>query len=210
MPAERAGWTVLLIGGPSGVGKTTLAERLGKRYGAAWLQVDDLRLALQHSHVVLPSKVETEALYFFLRTPSIWQLPAERLRDALIAVGEAMLPAVEIVVAHHVETQAPVVIEGDGIVPSLLDQPRVRDRVAAGQVRAVFLVERDEEALFTSMVARGRWIANRSDAELRVEARAKWLHGRWLTNEAHRAGLPVLAPRPWTTLVDRVVAGLER
>ena len=195
MPAERADWTVLLIGGPSGVGKTILAERLGKRYGAAWLQVDDLRLALQHSHVVLPTRAETEALYFFLRTPSLWQLPPERLRDALIAVGEAISPAAEIVVANHVDTRAPVVIEGDGIVPSLLSRPLVRDRAAAGRVRAVFLVEPDEDVLFANMVARGRGIAERPDAELRAEARAKSLHGRWLAGEADRARLPVLTTR---------------
>lgn len=40
-------WTVLLIGGPSGRGKTTAARRIGTRLGVPWLQVDDLRLALQ-------------------------------------------------------------------------------------------------------------------------------------------------------------------
>ncbi len=28
--------------------------------------------------------------------------------------------------------------------------------------------------------------------------------------EAHRAGLQVLAPRPWATLVERVVAAIAR
>ncbi len=33
-----------------------------------------------------------------------------------------MTPSIEIVVANHVAINAPVVIEGDGILPSLLDR----------------------------------------------------------------------------------------
>ncbi len=68
-----------------------MAERLGLRLGIPWLQVDDLRLALQCSQVVLPEN--TEALYFFERTPNVWRLAPEQLRDALIAVGHVMAPA---------------------------------------------------------------------------------------------------------------------
>jgi predicted kinase len=55
---------VLLIGGPSGVCKTMVAKQLGLRFGASWLEVDDLRLAFQRSRVTLPER--TAALYFFL------------------------------------------------------------------------------------------------------------------------------------------------
>ncbi len=112
---------VLLIGGPSGVGKTIAAQQVGIRLGMPWVQVDDLRLALQHSGAVLPEG--TAALYFFLQTPNVWTLPPEQLRDALIAVGEGMAPAIEVVIANHVDTLAPVVIEGDGILPSLFARP---------------------------------------------------------------------------------------
>ncbi len=44
--------TVLLIGGSSGTGKTNLAKQLGQRFGISWLEVDDLRLALQRSRVI--------------------------------------------------------------------------------------------------------------------------------------------------------------
>ncbi len=43
-------WDVLLIGGTSGIGKTTIARQLGLQLGLPWLQVDDLRLAL-HQHL---------------------------------------------------------------------------------------------------------------------------------------------------------------
>lgn len=111
----------------------------------SWLQVDDLRLALQHSHVALPEG--TDALYFFLQTPDVWRMPPEQLRDRLIAVGQVMSDAIEIVVAHHVGTEAPIVIEGDGIIPALFGRPGVQAQVNNGQVAGVFVVEPDEDQL---------------------------------------------------------------
>lgn len=207
MAARRPGWRVLLIGGPSGTGKSMAAERLGLRFGVPWLQVDDLRLALQSSRVTLPR--DTEALYFFEETPGVLRLPPERLRDGLIAVGEVMSPAIEVVVENHVDQAAPVVIEGDGILPSLFIQPSVRERTADGRARAVFLVEPDEDAILANMLARGRGIPGRTEAELRTQARAYWLYGRWLAGEARRHGLPALEPRPWATLVERIMASAE-
>ncbi|MDP9363644.1 MAG: hypothetical protein M3Q10_05365 [Chloroflexota bacterium] len=203
MPLGFPSWRVLLLGGPSGTGKSVAAERLGHRLGIPWLQVDDLRLALQYSGAVFPDG--NAALRFFLETPDVWSLPPERLRDALVAVGEAMAPAIEIVVANHVAINAPVVIEGDGILPSLLDRPRLRELVDEGHVRAVFLVELDEEALLANMLARARGIAGRSEADLRTEASAKRSFGEWIVAEAGRRGLPILAPHPRGTLLDRLI-----
>lgn len=207
MTDRRPSWSVLLLGGPSGAGKSLAAAAIGRRLGVSWLQVDDLRLALQFSRATLPAG--NEALAFFAETPGLWTLPPERLADALVGVGEAMAPAIEIVVANHVDTDAPVVIEGDGVLPSLLDRPPVRERVAAGAVRPAFPVEPDEAVLYANMVARARGIADRTEASLRTEARAKWLFGRWLEGEARRRGTPVLAPRPWVTLVGRLLAAAD-
>lgn len=82
---------MLLIGGPSGSGKSTAARELGRRLVLPWLQIDDLRLALEFSDVRLPER--TDDLYFFLRTPDVWQRPPEALRDAPLAVAEAMAPS---------------------------------------------------------------------------------------------------------------------
>ena len=58
MEARQTNWMVLLIGGSSGVGKTSVANQLGLRFGASWLQVDDVRLAFQRSRVALPERTE--------------------------------------------------------------------------------------------------------------------------------------------------------
>ena len=60
-------------------------------------------------------------------------------------------------------------------------------------------------AILTNLLDRGRGIAGYTDAELRTRARAYWLFGHWLADEARRRGLPVREPRPWPTLADRIV-----
>lgn len=207
MMSHRTDWRVLLIGGPSGVGKTIVARQIGLRFSISWLQVDDLRLAFQRSHVTFPR--ENAALRFFEETPDVWRMPPEHLRDGLIALGQVLSPALEVVIENHVDTVAPVVIEGDGILPSLFARPPVQERAINGQVRAVFIVEPEEDVMLDNIRVRRRGIVERTKAELRTEARAKWLYGQWLATEAHRYGLPVLEVRPWSTLVERIVGGDE-
>src|SRR5438128_2210619 len=143
---------------------------------------------------------------FFTEMPGVWQLPPERLCDGLIAVEEVMAQAIEVVVVSHVDTMVPIVIEGDGILPSLFARSEVRDRALHGKVNAVFLIEPEKDVLFANMVARSRGTTGRSEAELRTEVRAKWLYGQWLTEEARRYGLSVLEPRSWSTLSECIIS----
>jgi 2-phosphoglycerate kinase len=204
-------WTVLLIGGPSGVGKTGAARRIGRQRRVSVLHVDDLRLAFQHSGATLPDAAATRALYLFWDDPDVWRRLPDAGRDGLIAVGHALSPAIEVVAVNHLAQaeMGPLVIEGDNIVPALIARPLLREYATDAQVRAVFLVEPDEAALLANIAARGRVVAGQSDAERRTEARAKWLYGQWLATEAGRLGLPVLEPRPWDTLDARLAAAIN-
>ncbi len=206
--ARLEDWSILLIGGVSGTGKTNAAVQIADQAGCPWLQVDDLRLALQWSNVTLPQG--TDDLYFFLKTPNVWHLPPERLCQALIAVGEVMAPALEVVVESHIATQLPILLEGDGILPSLFAREALQKHMSAGRVRGAFLIESDEETLFDNMLKRDRGIVDMTDAELRTEAHAKWLYGRWLIDEAQRYGLPIIESRPWSTLPRRILKAVHQ
>lgn len=178
---------MLLIGGPSGIGKTTVAAQVARRLDVPWLMVDDLRLALERSGVAIPDSTRVEG----------FDAPG-----GLVAVGEAVAPAIEVVMENHVDQRIPVVIEGDGILPSLFERASVRTRATNGRIRAVYLTEPDADALHANLVARGtdgwrddlRWYARRSAA-----------YGEWLGKEAERRGLPTVPARPWDTLNERIL-----
>ena len=200
--AERD-WAVLLIGGHSAAGKTTAAELVARSLGVQWMMMDDLRLAFQRARVSLPEN--TDALYFDT-VPSFRHLSPEEFCERLVAVGQALSPALEVIIEHHVDLSLPVVIEGDGILPSLLCRPPVVERRES--VRAVFLIEPEETEILSNMLDRSRAISDRTEKQFRNEARAKWLHGQWLSREAASHDLPIVHPRPWATLVERIVQHL--
>ena len=178
---------VLLIGGPSGVGKTTVAAQVARRLDVPWLMVDDLRLALMRSGLPIPDNPHAGAFD-----------PA----DGLVAVGEAVAPAIEVVIENHVDQRLPVVIEGDGILPSLFERESVRTRATGGRVRVIYLAEPDQDALYANLVARG---ADGWRDDLRWYARRSAAYGEWLRAEAERRGLPVVPTRPRHTVVDRIL-----
>jgi 2-phosphoglycerate kinase len=78
-------WQVLLLGGASGVGKTTVSYRLAQHYGVGLTEVDDLTVVLEHmtdpaqypvfhywrTHTEEALRMDDEAqLAFFLRYAS--------------------------------------------------------------------------------------------------------------------------------------------
>jgi len=139
------------------------------------------------------------------------------LRDRLIATSEALRPALAMVMAHHlfVAGVGPLVIEGDNVLPVLARQRRFPDVKIFGGLefpnvaRALFLVEPDEGAILTNMRRRGRGFENLTPPEQRTQAWASWLYGQWLRREAQALDLPVVPPRPWDTLIARILAVLD-
>jgi 2-phosphoglycerate kinase len=200
-------WSALLVAGASGTGKTTVAKAISRDLGVAWVQVDDLRLALQFSGARLPDDAATEALRFFTRAPNPWALPAERLADALVATGKAMADAIAVVTGNHIVQGDPAVIEGDGILPGIVDRPDLRGHLASGALRMVVLAPASEAELLASMVARGRGEhLDPSSPEARRIAAMNWRFSQWLVAEAASRGIPVVPTQPRRTLAARILA----
>jgi len=169
--------------------------------------VDDLRLAFQHSRVALPDRDDTAALYMFWGEVALmWDRRPEELCAGLITLGQAMSPAIEVVVENHVDNPRPIIIEGDNIVPAFFARPSMQERATGSRVASLFLIEPDEDAFMANFLARGGWSTlDQAPEWMPTQVRAKWLYGQWLADEAKRYGIPVVEPRPWDTLAERIL-----
>jgi 2-phosphoglycerate kinase len=202
--AVASGWQILLIGGSSGTGKTVLAHHLARQFGVGLTQVDDLRLALQR----MTTSDRCPALHYFLSTPIVWNRPPTELRDGLIKVGRVISQALEPIIQHHLDTPYPLILEGDGILPELIDRLTLA-RIDTSKVRAMFLFEPDEAGLRTNMAERGRGFEYDATPDQHAQVQMNWLYGHWLREEATRLRLPVLSTRPRATLVDRAMRATD-
>jgi 2-phosphoglycerate kinase len=186
-------WTVLLLGGPSGAGKTSVSYRLAQHFGVGLVEIDDLQTALQE--MTTPEQIPL--LHIWKTRPQIHAQSAELIFDQILAIAEVITPALEALIEKHLNSKRPIILDGDLILPSLLIQPGY-----AGKVRGVFLYEEDEKQLIDNF-------ARREPGTTQTKrARVSWLYGQWLKEEADRSGIIVLPARPWETIFERIVKSL--
>lgn len=195
---DRA-WDVLLLGGASGTGKSAVSYPLARRYGVPVLEVDDLVEAL-----LATTTPDTHPDLHYWRThPGAASFPAERIVDLQIATARALEPAVAAVIANHLVTNMPVVIEGDYLLPELAARDSFAGTAAAGRVRAVVLHEPDPARIEANYLVR-----EPGDGAQHARAVASAAFGDWLAAEATRCGVPVAPARPWADVLHRVEAML--
>jgi 2-phosphoglycerate kinase len=102
-------WKVLLIGGHSGTGKTMVSRRLAQRFAVGLAKVDDFRLVLERMN----TQDQQPTLHTLLKLVSNPEIPADAACDALSTIAGAVSYALEIVVANHVATDTPTILEGE-------------------------------------------------------------------------------------------------
>jgi 2-phosphoglycerate kinase len=139
--------TILLIGGPSVAGKTTLAESLSRRLGARYIDLDLFWIVL---HASVPPEVAPEL--HLLDGPlaggvDVWESPPAELVERYRRVSAYVARAIEPVIAHHHIVGRRVVIEGCWILPSFAVQRSYADRDTGDAVQAIFLLEPDIAAI---------------------------------------------------------------
>ena len=138
--------------------------------------------------------------HFWRTHPDPDSLTPERIVEQAIVYGQAMLPALEAVIANHLETDRPTVIEGDFILPALAALPQFGEYPNNGRVRGVFIDEPDEAQIIANYLAR-----EPEHGTQEKRARVSWLYNQWLKQEADRLGLINLPARPWDTLFERLL-----
>jgi len=192
-------WQVLLIGGASGVGKTGLSYRLAHHFAVGITEVDDFQCILEQ----MTTPAQQPLLHYWRTHPdevSGWAA-AQRHAHFLSVCRTIYSPAMAAVIANRLAGGSPVIYEGDFIPPELAAMAHYGPVAAAGQVRAVFLYEEDEEQVASNFLQReGRLQPDR--------AHSSWLFGQWLRAECHRLNLPAPAARPWHSLFERIAGPL--
>jgi 2-phosphoglycerate kinase len=188
-----------LLGGPSGTGKTSVSYRLAHHFGIGITEVDDFQVILER----MTTPTEQPVLHYWGTHPEAAHLPAEEIVKQLIAVGQVMTPALEAVITNHLDSQAPIVLDGDFILPQLVASPSFSHAVDQ-QVRALFLYEESEEQLRQNFLRR-----EPEQGMQEKRARVSWLYGQWLKGEAERVGALALPARPWDDLFERILTVLS-
>ena len=198
-------WVVLIIGGASGTGKTKIASRLAHHFAIGYGAIDDFQVLLER----MTTPEQQPAIHFWRTHADPDLLSAEEIMSHGFEVARAMTPGLEAVIADHLGTREPIVLEGDFVTPVLAAQTSFSGELNDGRVRSVFLYEPDEAQIVHNLSERepGAGVQTK-------RARVSWLQGQWLQRECRQWGLPVLPARPWPTLFERVLgavgAPLER
>ena len=123
---------------------------------------------------------------------------------AVCAWPRRWISGLEAVIGNHLEAQVPVVLEGDFIDPALAAQTSFSGHRNDRRVRAVFLYEPDEQQLLNNYLLR------EPERGMQTKrAQVSWLHGQWLKQEAERHGIPVVAARPWDSVLERTIAAVS-
>jgi 2-phosphoglycerate kinase len=190
-------WQVLLIGGASGSGKTSVSYRLANHFKIGITEVDDFQVILER----MTTPEQQPELHFWRTHPDAIHLPADEIVQHLIALSRVMASALEAVIANHLESRTPVILDGDFILPALAAQPNFYGHPNDEQVRAILIYEDNEQQLLENF-------AERESSLQPSRARASWQYGRWLKQEAEASGAIVIPSRPWETLFERVLQAI--
>lgn len=191
---------MLLVGGASGVGKTTLARQLADEFGVDVLHVDDLQAALEAS----TTPQQQPGLHFWRTNwDEFSAFSDEQLVRHFVEVATGLFePVLVAVVAQHLDEGWPVIIEGDFVTPHLVTLQAYGEEENAGRVQALFLHE-DEAQISHNY-------GDREGDGQGFRAHASGLNGQWLGRECQRLGVPTIAARPWDTTRDRAIAAMTR
>jgi 2-phosphoglycerate kinase len=188
----RPEWTVTVVCGASGVGKSSVARPLAARFGVPLIETDDIVTAL--TALTTPATHPVLHRWHSDDTARTWE--PERIVEHALAVAAALAPGLRAVIADHVEFRAPAVIEGDHLTPDIV--------TGLHGARAVVVAEPDEDRIVENLLRR------EPDAgEQRIRARVSALHGDRLAEIAARAGVPVVPSRPFGDVLDRVERALR-
>ncbi len=178
-------WTVLFLGGPSGTGKSRLAYGLARHYGVNVMEVDDVFQAIK----AVTAAEHLPAVHRWGHGPGWKEVGVAGNVAWLQAVSREIAPALKAIAQDHLESQVPVIIEGDFISPELALA------FSGPAVAFLFVIEPEEKQILQNYQAREGGALQYYRAEISKA------YGQWLGE----TGAKTIRPRPWDTGIARAI-----
>jgi 2-phosphoglycerate kinase len=195
---STAPFDVLLLGGASGTGKSSIVRELASRLGMGLTPLDDIQIVLERMADPQRFPVLHE---WRLHPDRVLALDDEGMLLHTQEYAGVMAQALEPVIAEHLRSSTPVLFEGDFILPSFAAMPSFEEVPTTGRVRALFLFETEDQLAKNFRMREGVDQARRAQISSN--------YGRWLREECDRLGMAAIQARPWETLVDRALAAVS-
>ena len=192
-------WKLLLLGGATASGKSTSGTEIARRLCVSCVSADSLWLALKRATTPLTHL----ALHHFEPADEMIAKGPEALCQLHIETANALTQALDEFIAREIKEGHDLVVEGAWITPELA----ARRTSAWIGARAVFIHEPEPDQVLAAMMSR-QSVAEPTRRQLWLAPMA-WRYGNWLRGEAVRLGLPLVAARPWQTLVERTLEAAD-
>jgi len=185
---KNRNWTVLIIGGASGTGKSETAYKIAGYYGISVLEFDDIHIAVKPMVPAdkYPAIFDADG-HDWMNRGVEWNV--NWLKD----VSREMSEALERLVARHIDDDVPVIIEGDFIIPELVKP------LLTSKVKALFIQESEVSRIISNFQSRESGEPQSFRAEISVS------YNNWIRKSCEELGMLTLESRPWDTALDRVL-----
>lgn len=194
---ENSGKTlILLVGGVTGSGKSTLSAELAYRLNIAWIQSTDMMREIIRSY--LPAQVVPTLMHSSFAAwrglPFPRQLGRKEVESPVItgflSQINTMQPALEAAISRASLESQHLILEGVHVLPTHLAMNDVgRDVI----VIPIMLATMDRASLRKRFKARARVSAERKSDKYLNHIDDIWELQSYLLNEADRVGIPIIA-----------------
>lgn len=185
-------WTVLLIGGASGTGKSSIAYEIARYYGVNVLEVDDVCLSVE----IVTTKENFPSIHYWNSGVNWKDVGVNSNVKWLIDVSKEMIPVLKGLVSRHIDDKLPIIIEGDFINPEFTKSFR------SPEVKSIFVQESDKNQILQNYLSREGGDLQHYRAEISIA------YGKWIADSCNENGIKMIESRPWDTALTRVIERL--